>query len=54
MFFIVSAKIKQLIEGCRRAASHRALVFCFMAACLALTLVVTAADLRLTLSLIHI
>lgn len=48
MFFIVSAKIKQLIEGCRRAASHRALVFCFMAACLALTLVVTAADLRLT------
>lgn len=48
MSFIVSAKIKQLIAGCRRAASHRAMAFCFMAACLALTLVVTAADLRLT------
>lgn len=45
---IASAKIQKALSGCTRAASHRVLAFCVMAACLVFTLAVTAANLRLT------
>ena len=45
---IASVKFKKALPGCTRAASSRVLAFCVMAACLVFTLVVTAANLRLT------
>ena len=45
---IASVKLKKALSDCARAVSPRVLAFCVMVVCLAFTLTVTAADLRLT------